>query len=440
VPRTSLKASLSALAALAPVVVLFALAWALAGAAWAFGVLAAVLALTLVQERAHFRAFAEWVRDPSRPVPAGSGDWEQAFEQLHRHMRATREDSAAQAALLVRFRNALLAMPDALMVLDAHERIEWCNPTAEACFGIDAAKDAGQPVVNLVRQPDFVAYLSRGVFDEPFTLRLARGGGLALSVRVVPYGRDQKLLLARDVTHAERTETMRRDFVANVSHEMKSPLTVLSGFVEMLADGKIKTDDRRGREVIGMMEEQATRMGRLIADLLLLSELESSPPAEDKAIEMKPLLLALRADAEALSAGRHSIVAEMDGPAQLLGSEPELRSAFSNLLGNAVRYTPERGEVRMKWTLRAGQPVFEVRDTGIGIDARHIPRLTERFYRVDSSRSRETGGTGLGLAIVKHVASRHQASLEIDSDPGRGSRFTLVFPVRRMAARALSAA
>jgi two-component system phosphate regulon sensor histidine kinase PhoR len=286
--------------------------------------------------------------------------------------------------------------------------------------------------VNLVRQPDFVAYMGAGRFEEALVMRLQRGAALVLSVSVIPYGHDQKLLLSRDITQAEKLETMRRDFVANVSHELKTPITVVSGFLETIADGTVRLDETRGRQVMEIMQHQSERMRRLIEDLLTLSSLESTlAPTSETPLDMGVLLQSLYEEARALSGARHAVTLEIT-PGTLEGNEQELRSAFGNLISNAIRYTPQGGSVRLAWQERAGQGVFSVEDSGIGIEPRHIPRLTERFYRVDSSRSSETGGTGLGLAIVKHVLSRHQAALEIDSEPGRGSRFSAVFPARRV--------
>ena len=424
-------------AVLVPLAAAALIAWWMAGLAWAAALLAFGLLLALWRHLRHLALLVAWLRNPHGAVPSGSGPWEDAFELLHRHVHALRTEHDALAALLARFRSAMLAMPDGLMVLDAHDHIEWCNPTAENYFGMDLAKDVGQPVVNLVRQPDFVAYLEQRQFAEPLVLRLARGEGLVLSLRIVPYGKDQKLLLSRDVTQAERVETVRRDFIANVSHEMKTPLTVVGGFLEMLAEGKVRLNERRGSEVLDMMQEQTARMAQLVEDLLMLSELESSAGlVDEKPLEVASLLRSVQSEGEALSAGRHQFTASREGPAGLLGSERELRSAFVNMLSNAVRYTPEGGKIRLSWSWRGEQAVLSVADTGIGIEQRHIARLTERFYRVDNSRSRETGGTGLGLAIVKHVLTRHQAELEIQSEPGRGSCFSAVFPARRLIASA----
>lgn len=410
-----------------------ALTGELFGARWGFALIAAGVLLVLWRHIASLSRLLRWLDDTSRPVPEGSGAWEEVFDSLYRYVRANREEHDRLATALVRFRNAALAMPDGVAVLDEGNHIEWCNPTAELYLGVDSARDSGQQIANLVRQPDFVRYLEGGEFDEPLVLRLVRGETRVLSLRIVPYGQERKLLLTRDITQAERLEIMRRDFVANVSHELRTPLTVVSGFLETLADGKVHVTERRGRDILGMMQAQTGRMARLIEDLLTLSALESSPgPADEAAIDMRRLVESLAEDGRALSGGRHRLLVDCAGPPRLFGSEKELRSAFGNIVSNAVRYTPEGGEIRVAWRSRGEDAEFSVSDSGHGFESRHIPRLTERFYRVDNSRSRDTGGTGLGLAIVKHVLTRHQGQLEIESEPGKGSRFSAVLPARRM--------
>jgi two-component system phosphate regulon sensor histidine kinase PhoR len=251
-----------------------------------------------------------------------------------------------------------------------------------------------------------------------------------LSVQIVPYGDRQKLIVSRDITEFDRLETMRQDFIANVSHELRTPLTVLSGFLETI-DGSEDKHKALSR-ALPLMTDQTRRMHRLVEDLLALSRLESGAnPLREDLVNVPDLVRALYRDALALSGGRHRIMLQLDSDQQLQGSEDELRSAFGNLVSNAVSYTPKGGEVTIAWQEREGRPVFAVRDTGIGVDQSHIPRLTERFYRVDRSRSRETGGTGLGLAIVKHVLNRHQATLEVLSEPAKGSTFAAVFPKER---------
>jgi two-component system phosphate regulon sensor histidine kinase PhoR len=288
-----------------------------------------------------------------------------------------------------------------------------------------------QDITYLVRQPEFVEYMHGSNFSEPLVMRPARHDDLVLSVRLIPYGVNNRLLISRDITQLQRVEAMRRDFVANVSHELRTPLTVVNGFVENLQD---MTDLNGGhaRRALQLMAEQTRRMEHLVADLLTLSHLENdqSPLAEDR-VDMAALLDELHNEGKLLSENAHALRLEVASGADLLGNREELRSAFGNLLSNAIRYTPKGGAIVLRWSERDGQPLFSVQDSGIGIAAQHIPRLTERFYRVDRSRSRETGGTGLGLAIVKHIAMRHQARLEVTSEEGKGSTFTLVFPARR---------
>jgi two-component system phosphate regulon sensor histidine kinase PhoR len=318
------------------------------------------------------------------------------------------------------------------VLLDVHGHIEWCNPIASAYLGLDEQRDLGQPLVNLVRHPDLAAYLEQGEYAEPLTLRLARGEELVLSLAIIAYGEEQKLLLASDITLAEKVETMRRDFVANVSHELKSPLTVVAGFLETLTDGDVKLDERRRQGYLEMMREHTLRMQRLVEDLLTLSALESSRgPGDETLVDVSVLLAGVREEALALSAGRHRIELSVEQPVLLLANAQELRSAFGNLVSNAVRYTPAGGDIRLGWTRRGAQAVFSVADSGPGIEPRHIPRLTERFYRVDVRRSRERGGTGLGLAIVKHIVNRHNGKLTIESRVGEGSTFTVFLPASR---------
>jgi two-component system phosphate regulon sensor histidine kinase PhoR len=417
-------ASTLALAVVA-VIVGFAFHWAVA---------AAVLFAGMALYSAQLAAFLRWLQRPARDtLPAGRGVWEEAFAALHRHLKDRDEERERLRLALARFRDAGRALPDGVLILDRDYRIEWANPTAARHFAIDVRRDLGQPLANFVRQPDFVAWLAAGDFREPLTLRGARGDAVLL-MRLIEFGDEQKLLNSRDITAQERLETMRRDFVANVSHELKTPITVLAGFVETLGDPKIEMSAAQRKRYLGMMAEQAQRMQQLIEDLLTLSALESSQaPEDEQPIALRPLLEQLTDEARALSAGRHTVTARIEAEGRLIGSRRELHSAFSNLVSNAVRYTPEGGRVTLYWRAEGDRGVFGVEDTGIGVESRHIPRLTERFYRVDHGRSRETGGTGLGLAIVKHVLTRHQASLEVESRLGQGSTFRAVFPAERLA-------
>jgi len=410
------------------------LVWPLAGAAWAFATLAALLGIGVLRHAANLAALSNWLRQPAlEGLPEGDGIWEDVLADLHGHLKRRNTEHEDAVRVLARFRAAARALPDGVLLLDAENRIAWANPTARQHFGVDARRDAGQPVVHLLRHPDFVAYLENGAFDAPLTLRTAERDGV-LSLRVIEFGADQKLLSSRDVTLEARIETMRRDFVANVSHELKTPVTVLAGFVETLADDSLPLDADRRKHFLGLMAEEARRMQRLIEDLLALSALETGhAPRDEDLVDMRTLVEVLAEEARALSAGRHRIGTEIVGAARLAGDARELHSALSNLVSNAVRYTPEGGSIALAWRIDDGHGVFSVADTGPGIEARHIPRLTERFYRVDKSRSRETGGTGLGLAIVNQVLTRHGGNLEIESSPGHGSTFRAVFPPARIA-------
>lgn len=411
-------------------------AGAFAGPAWAWGAVAAVLALRVLYHAAHLAGLSRWLQAPQRAtLPSGHGVWEEVLAQLHHTLKSLETERDQLARALLRFRAAAQALPDGVVILDRDNHIEWANATARRQLGVDARRDAGSPVVNLVRHPDFVAYLRRSDYGAPLILRSTRTDAV-LSVRIIEFGADRKLLSSRDVTSEERVDTMRRDFVANVSHELKTPITVLSGFVETLADEQVALPPAQRKRFLGLMAEQGQRMRHLIEDLLTLSALESSPtPNDEQEIAMRPLCERLVDEAQALSAGRHQITADVSSDAALYGSESELTSAFSNLVSNAIRYSPDGGRVCIRWRVDDGHGRFSVSDTGIGIDPRDVPRLTERFYRVDRGRSRETGGTGLGLAIVKHVLTRHDAALEIESRPGQGSTFSAVFPEQRVLQR-----
>lgn len=375
-----------------------------------------------------------WLRGPlDARVPAGWGIWEVAFAGLHRRVRIRLEQQNSLARALERFRLAGEALPDGVVVFNRHRQIDGLNAQAAAHFNLNPATDRGQPLTNLIRQPEMVSYLGAGQFDEPLLLQNDLHKGQTLQVQVIPYGDDQNLLISRDISQLERLENMRRDFVANVSHELKTPLTVVSGFVEMLVDDFDAYPREDALHYLRLVQEQSGRMQHLIDDLLTLSALETgSLTPLDERVEVPALLASIQQEARALSAGRHQISLVCDGPPVLLGCANELRSAFGNLASNAVRYTPDGGKVELIWRNTADGAAFTVADSGIGIAPQHIPRLTERFYRVDRSRSRETGGTGLGLAIVKHVLTRHQGHLEVESEAGKGSRFSACFPALRI--------
>ncbi|HZP85462.1 MAG TPA: phosphate regulon sensor histidine kinase PhoR [Burkholderiales bacterium] len=417
------------------VVGLSLLIWPLFGRTAALGACGLMLVVLLLHHLSNLSRLHQWLADAApNTLPDGTGAWEEIFSGLRRLLRRQTQIESRLSAALTRFQRAGAALPEGVVVLDERDRIEWCNPRAENHFGLDHERDRNQQITNLIRNPDFVSYLNAGSFNEPLILRLQRSeGDLVLSIQLVPYGSSQKLLLSRDITHWERMETTRRDFVANVSHELRTPLTVLAGFLETLIDMPEPDREMTNRSLV-LMSEQTVRMHRLVEDLLTLSRLESTAhPLHEEEVDVAEMMVSLEREANTLSGGQHAIKVTVDNHDRVMGSVDEIRSAFTNLVSNAVRYTPSGGEIEMAWKRRDGFRVFSVTDSGIGIEPQHLPRLTERFYRVDRSRSRSTGGTGLGLAIVKHVLSRHDAQLEIESEMGKGSTFRAVFPKSRIA-------
>ena len=373
-----------------------------------------------------------WLRgNQADPAPRDTGLWGELGYRIERSLRIRDLAVQREADRLAQFLSAIEASPNGVILLDEQDLIQWCNQVAADHFGLDPTRDRFQRISNLVRAPSFVAYLQSPATSEPLVVA-GPGGQRSLSVLLRPYGEGQRLVLTQDITERERADSMRRDFVANVSHEIRTPLTVLSGFIETM-DSLPLSDGERQR-VLGLMAQQAERMQALVADLLTLAQLEGGPrPGTDSWHDAEKLLGLVLADGRALSAGRHQIDVEPAVSAELAGSRTELISAVGNLVNNAVRYTPDGGRIHIRFRLREGGGAeIEVTDTGVGIAREHLPRLTERFYRVDGSRSRETGGTGLGLAIVKHVAQRHGGELVIDSEPGKGSTFRLVMPSARV--------
>lgn len=372
-------------------------------------------------------------------VPSLPGIWGELADRNRRLLRNRDQQYQESQARLHEFLAAIQASPSGVVLLDEQGRIEWCNQTATQHFGFDAKRDVMQYIANLIREPAFKAYLASGNFSHDVVIPgnfSTPARPVKLSVHMHSYGQGRKLLLSRDITDIELAEAMRRDFVANVSHEIRTPLTVLSGFIETLQTLPLKAAERT--RYLALMAQQSQRMETLVNDLLTLSRLEGGPfPRANDWVTTSALLAQCEQEARALSlmtAPRGHQLEFEPGPAcEIAGIQTELYSAMSNLVTNAVRYTPEGGLIRVSWALLAdGRGEFQVRDTGPGIAPEHLPRLTERFYRVDRSRSRETGGTGLGLAIVKHVAQRHGAELRIESQLGRGSCFSIIFPAARV--------
>ena len=397
-----------------------------------FGAALGVGAVSLIDTLRGYR-FIRWLSgSQEQAAPRDTGFWGEIGYRVERAVRARERLAEQERTRLSQFLSAMQASPNGVLLLDDSDHINWCNSVAADHFGLDPERDRLQPVTNLIRAPGFVSYLQAGQFGEPMLVRdLLRGHG-TLSVVIREYGEGLKLVLSQDVTERERSDAMRRDFVANVSHEIRTPLTVVSGFIETMDSLPLTEVERR--RVLSLMGQQTQRMQTLVNDLLTLAQLEGSPrPSSDRWISVGKLLMRAQADASALSRGRHQFSMSEPGSAQLAGNEAELFSAITNIVNNAVRYTPEGGRITLAWRVReGGAGEISVSDTGIGVAREHITRLTERFYRVDSSRSRDTGGTGLGLSIVKHVVQRHGGALDIQSEEGKGSRFSLMFPAARV--------
>jgi two-component system phosphate regulon sensor histidine kinase PhoR len=402
------------------------------------GAAASVLTLT-VTDTLKGHALLDWLRTPEAAVPELPGLWAEVAHRVKRVLKLKDQAIADERARLDQFLSAIEASPNGVMLLDSSDHITWISAAAADHFGLHPSRDLRQRVTNLVRHPAFVQYLSAGDFRGSVQCTMLRGNLTVLQIQVRRYGEGLKLVLSQDITERDRADTMRRDFVANVSHEIRTPLTVLTGFIETL--GALPLTEVERKRVIELMKQQADRMQTLVADLLTLAQIEGSPrPAADRWIKVAHLIDRIRTDGEALSRGRHPLnvsLEDADKGWEMSGVESEWLSAMGNLVSNAIRYTPEGKAIDIKWTaLPGGGAEFSVRDQGIGIASEHIPRLTERFYRVDGSRSRETGGTGLGLSIVKHVVQRHGGELRVTSEVGKGSCFMLCIPPARVRASA----
>jgi two-component system phosphate regulon sensor histidine kinase PhoR len=362
------------------------------------------------------------------PFPAGL--WGEVYRAIAQYQQRGRKRRKRQVRFTRRFREAAVSVPDALVILDKQQRIEWANPAAALLMDVQWPRDDGKRLTDLLRQPQLAEFIESGDYARPIDLAPEHNRAIMLSVRVTLFGerKRQRLVVARDITKVYHLNMIRRDFVANASHELRTPLTVIAGFLETLGDSALTPQGHR--RPIQLMRNQTERMRSIIEDLLTLSRLEMEDRSEDvHAADVPQELQEVIHEAQALSEGRHELVVEIDQDLLLLGNLPELRSAFSNLVYNAVKHTPPGSRIRVVWREDGRGPLFSVQDNGQGIEPEHIPRLTERFYRIDKARSRVSGGTGLGLAIVKHVLNRHDARLIIASEVGHGTTFTCRFPV-----------
>jgi len=383
----------------------------------------------------------EWLRlhKPDEAPPDGYGLWGEVFDSIYHLQRRDQRVRGRLQAVIDRVQESTAALKDAVIMLDSDGNLEWWNRAAETLLGLKTPQDSGQPVTNLVRHPRFKEYFEQENYLEPLEIPSPINDRLRVQLHITRYGNNEHLMLVRDVTRIHQLEQMRKDFVANVSHELRTPLTVIAGYLETLLDN-VEDVNPRWVRALQQMQQQGGRMQTLLNDLLLLAKLEATDyPSDNQPVAIDALLQSIKSDAQALSGQRNQRISLEAAPGiRLKGSEAELRSAFSNLVFNAVKYTQDEGQIRIRWWADEQGAHLSVQDSGIGIDAKHLPRLTERFYRVDSSRASNTGGTGLGLAIVKHVLLRHRGRLEISSVPGHGSTFTCHFAPAQIAQRLAS--
>ncbi|WP_237234852.1 phosphate regulon sensor histidine kinase PhoR [Pseudomonas sp. TCU-HL1] len=403
--------------------------------AWALVIgLGAYLGWTLAQ----LLRLYKWLKEhqPDEAPPDGYGLWGEVFDSIYHLQRRDQRVRGRLQAVIDRVQESTAALKDAVVMLDNDGNLDWWNRAAETLLGLKTPQDSGQPVTNLIRHPRFKEYFEQGNYQEPLDLPSPVNDRLRLQFHITQYGNSEHLMLVRDVTRLHQLEQMRKDFVANVSHELRTPLTVIAGYLETLLDN-VEDVNPRWTRALQQMSQQGKRMQNLLNDLLLLAKLEATDyPSDSQPVAVDLMLLQIKADAIALSGNRHHRISlEADHNFKLRGSEAEVRSAFSNLVFNAVKYTPDEGEIRIRWWGDETGAHLSVQDSGIGIEAKHLPRLTERFYRVDSSRNSGTGGTGLGLAIVKHVLIRHRGRLDISSVLNHGSTFTCHFPATQVVRR-----
>ncbi|KJY85052.1 phosphate regulon sensor protein [Vibrio galatheae] len=408
--------------------------WVIVG--WIFGqmpwLLLAATVLQLVWHLHNQMRLSAWLWDEKRLTPpSGSGNWESLFNGIYRLQQRQRKKRKELTNLIRRFRNGAESLPDAVVVFRGEGNIVWCNKLAQHLLGFKWPDDSGQPISNLIRTPDFIKYLNKQDFSEPLEMQSPLNVERMLELRIVPYTEGEHLMVVRDVSQVKQLEGMRRNFFANVSHELRTPMTVLQGYLEMTEDPDMVVGPM-WTKAHGVMTEQLNRMNSLVNQLLTLSKIEAAPMHElEDVVNVPAMLEVLEKEAASLSGDlAHKLSFDVDNSLRVLGDDDQLRSAISNLVYNAVKYTPPGADIRVRWYQSSQGAHLEVEDSGDGIEPQHLHRLTERFYRVDKARSRDTGGSGLGLAIVKHALSHHDSHLEIQSAVGVGSKFSFILPPR----------
>ena len=391
---------------------------------WPFLPLAVISLLILLWHLRQAIRMKRWLTSyETHEAPTISGIWQDLIKLSLRPTKRSQRYRHKLQALFDRLQDSTSALQEGIVMVDRHGNLEWWNRSAGKMLGLRDPIDINQPITNLIRAPEFTAYFSKGDFDTPLELNSPVAKDMCLSLNITPFGRNERLIVAHDVSRLRQLEQMRKDFVGNVSHELRTPLTVIQGYLETFED---IIPERAGR-MLTQMQEQASRMDSLVRDLLALSRLENGAHDPRTGVDIITLLEQITEEAIAVSAGQHTIRLTIDTDESLDGYEHELRSAFTNLIINAVKYTPDGGDISIRWYRDGDNLCLSVQDSGIGIEEHHLPRLTERFYRADPSRSKNTGGTGLGLAIVKHVLLRHDGNLQVTSDYGKGSCFTACF-------------
>ena len=419
---------------LAKELVFFYTPWVIVG--WIFGympwLLLAATVLQLIWHLHNQMRLSAWLWDEKRLTPpSGTGHWEFLFNGIYRLQQRHRSKRKELSGLIRRFRNGAESLPDAVVVFRGEGNIVWCNKLAQHLLGFRWPDDSGQPISNLLRTPDFIKYLNKNDFSQPLEIRSPLNVERMLELRIVPYTEGEHLMVVRDVSQLKQLEGMRRNFFANVSHELRTPMTVLQGYLEMTEDPDMVVGPM-WTKAHGVMTEQLNRMNGLVNQLLTLSKIEAAPMHElEDVVNVPAMLDVLEKEAQSLSGEQqHKLNFDVESGLLVLGDEEQLRSAISNLVYNAVKYTPAGADVKVRWYLSAQGACLEVEDSGEGIEPQHLHRLTERFYRVDKARSRDTGGSGLGLAIVKHALTHHDSHLEVQSAVGVGSKFSFILPQR----------